>query len=490
MKFYLALGIVLLVAGCAELSVPLNVPMPFTRLTDTPNSYGSDSNFLVSVNSSATGLVFIPRSDVNGGSGGSGLFYDPTKLDLNGSNQASWLPSVSLVPNLNADLLDGLHASAFLTPAQGDGNYIRLNGSNDTLISDNIYFPRGITIPKSPKDYGIDGNGVIFDQNNGMLVSDGVYLILTTPATTAPSGPESKGIFIKPNLTGPNFMVTGAVGGTQEVFISGGDNNTDGGAGGVVQIVGGSGMGVHDSGPSGGDVSIVGGTGVLGTGFTHGTGGRVNLLGGGGTFGSTGYALVGFTSSTPARMCSSIVGCAQQDFFVAGNSELGGDNFRLGIGTIFNKESFRDSVPLGFGTGGGATTGTQRVNRPDVNIAYEPTGGGTFYFEKGLGTGINFSKIQINSQANDINFTIGALNDRNAFFVRGKDANVGLGTDLPNKKLTVVGDVNATNSVYAGNAFYNKGIVGLTKTLLVRAAGGASDCSIDVNGGIITASTC
>lgn len=61
-------------------NVDLN--LSFLGLNDTPNSYAGDSNFLVSVNPSATGLVFIPRTDINVSGGGS------TVIDTNW--QTSW----------------------------------------------------------------------------------------------------------------------------------------------------------------------------------------------------------------------------------------------------------------------------------------------------------------------------------------------------------------------------------------------------------------
>ncbi len=57
--------------------------------------------------------------------------FDSRYLKLNASNQSSWTPTASLVTNLNADLLDGNHASAFATAGHShDTTYLKLDASN------------------------------------------------------------------------------------------------------------------------------------------------------------------------------------------------------------------------------------------------------------------------------------------------------------------------------------------------------------------------
>lgn len=430
---------------------------PWPKINST--SFNENKNFQVTGSGSITISKTTNGLNINGSSTDVNLSgLDSNFLRLNGSNQASWTPTTTKVTNLNADLLDGLDSSAFLTPTQGDGNYIRKDGTSTTTAK--IPFIKGISIPATTNE-GDDNKAIFLDENGGRIFIDSTYLILTTNALA----PETRGIFIKPNFTNPYYRSDL---GSSEVFIAGGDVNLEAQAGGQVLITGGNGQGYFETAARGGDVVISGGSSGLGD--FGGTGGNVFLVGGAGNPAETqGIVIVGYTSATPLKICGGFAGCSRNSLYVESDQEVRNDIYLNSLGssstTAFGKFSFRDSTPLGFGTGGGASTGTGRINRPDVNIFYDPVQNGVLALEKGSGAGINFGKIIFNRTAADINFTLNSSVDRNNFFLNGLTGRIGIGTERPTVKLDVNGDMNVRqNLTLDQNLKYIRGSVEYTQS--------------------------
>ncbi|HLC79485.1 MAG TPA: hypothetical protein VJG83_03560 [archaeon] len=69
-------------------------------------------------------------------------------------------------------------------------------------------------------------------------------------------------------------------------------------------------------------------------------------------------------------------------------------------------------------------------------------------------------------------------------FIIKTSGNVGIATSTPQNTLNVIGDINATTGYKINNAS------GLTATISVRKGDDSGACTIDVNGGIITQTTC
>lgn len=91
--------------------------------------------------------------------------------------------------------------------------------------------------------------------------------------------------------------------------------------------------------------------------------------------------------------------------------------------------------------------------------------------------------VVFNSAGRDVDFKIRGDTDQNLFIVNAGTDRVGIGESNPNEKLEVSGQVRA-------QSFDVNGTDGLTQTIFVRLADNSGSCTIDVNGGIITSTTC
>lgn len=174
-------------------SAPLNI----TEQDGSPSSYPYK---LVVPNGSLTNFNTGAVLDFVGGS------LPTTYLALNNSNQASWTPSTTLVTNLNADLLDGLHASDIVTVPGGSSGQIQFNNAGafggtttqiplaftsaaiQTAINNlgtsggEVYLPAGtyvisskITIPYANTSIIGEGQGTILDASAWTVGTDNIF---------------------------------------------------------------------------------------------------------------------------------------------------------------------------------------------------------------------------------------------------------------------------------------------------------------------------
>lgn len=315
---------------------------------------------------------------------GSSSGYDATKLDLNGGNQASWTPTSVVVPNLNADLVDGQHASAFLTKTQGDGNYLKLDASNGPLTGD-------LNFGSNKAIFNSAGKFIQKDSNNNLSINSDNNITVGATVLTVNGKIQTTGQFISTLATGTAPFSVASTTNVANLNCSSLSGN------------------------------------VIGT-----SGANIPLM-------------------STANQWSANQTTTSTNAWAAGTTTSTGSQAKLYYDTTLNMGVLEMLTPVS-----GPNAGRPfKIHAGNANGAISARNGGDLILPAGSGAG------------------------------GGVDGNV----------FVTVGDFNVVNHVYAQKSirtdqnFVWNGTNGLNKTLTVGDGSGGS-CTIDVNGGIITKSTC
>ena len=347
------------------------------------------------------------------------------------SNSLS-IGTTTLATNLNADLLDGFHASSFLqTGYTGFSNYqswiANVGTSNNTINS---------------------GTTLSFAAGTGMSIS----MIGNTISFANTSIGTTYGAFNGLNLTSGNFGLGGTL--TQNTRLNIGNTEAL-----YIQYSTGN-VGIGITSPSK-KLDVVGDINLTGTIFSNGTSGTSGQVL---TSTGTGLSWVDSTSvgSTNSYTATNGLNLSGSVFGLGGTLTA---NTRLNIGNT-------EALYIQYSTG---NVGIGTTN-PNENLTISPQGTGDdaaimiddssiaglkIWEDNDVGS-VYFDNLY-NHSAGDIYFrtkTLGTPVD--ALFIESA-GNIGIGTTSPSKKLDITGDINLTGTIFSNGTSGTSGQI-LTST--------------------------